>query len=463
MVEAYALLLAALLLVGGALGDRFGRRRVFLAGVALFALASLACALSQTVQQLIAARAVQGVGAALLVPGSLALISAAFPEQERGPRLRHLVRLQRHHRRRRPGAGRLAGRPLLLGLGLRGQPADGARCCSGSPGAMCPRAGRPRRRPASTLPARCWTTLALGGIVFAFIEAPTRGWAAPPVLSASAVAAHGIRRLRAGRAPAPGADAAAGAAAQPRLQRRQPADAAAVRGLGGGLFFLPLNLIQVQGLSATGAGAALLPFILVMFLLSRWAGGLVDRHGARLPLVVGPSIAAVGFALLAWPGVGANYWSGFLPGVLVLGLGMAVTVAPLTTDVMNAVAPEAAGLASGVNNAVSRMAGVLAIAVFGWLLAGVFGPHLQQALLATVPPDIAAAAWSERGMLAALQPPAAASPEAAAAIREATKSAFVAGFRVVMLTSAVLALASAVVAAMTIPRGKVQPASPRGE
>lgn len=150
--------------------------------------------------------------------------------------------------------------------------------------------------------------------------------------------------------------------------------------LGAFMFFFALNLVQVQGYSATAAGASLLPFIVIMFSLSRWSGSLIDRFGPRLPLIIGPVIVAIGFVLFARQSITQSYWTSFFPAVAVLGLGMAITVAPLTTTVMGSVSQEQAGTASGINNAVSRTAGLLAIAVFGVVMLHAFSWDLQSRL-----------------------------------------------------------------------------------
>jgi predicted MFS family arabinose efflux permease len=223
--------------------------------------------------------------------------------------------------------------------------------------------------------------------------------------------------------------------------------------LGGSLFFLPLNLIQVQGYSAAEAGAALLPFVLLMFILSRWAGGLTDRYGARLPLVIGPAIAACGFALFAVPHIGGSYWVTFFPAAAVLGFGMTVTVAPLTTTVMGAVPPSAVGIASGVNNAVAGVAGLLAIASFGIVMFNTFNAGLPRELAAAnVAPMTAEAVIAQRAKLAAIEPPASVPADTHLAIRRAIDEAFVSGFRRVMLLAASLALASAISAWLMIGR-----------
>jgi hypothetical protein len=221
--------------------------------------------------------------------------------------------------------------------------------------------------------------------------------------------------------------------------------------LSGALFFVPFNLIAVQGYSATLAGAAFLPFTLIMGGLSRWSGGLIDRYGARTPLIVGPIIAAAGLALFAVPGIGGSYWTTFFPPMAVLGLGMAVSVAPLTTTVMGAVADRHAGVASGVNNATARVAGLLAVALLGAVAVGAFGTALDDRLTALqAAPETRRLLQAEVPKLAEAQVP----PQIGGAEREtlarALDESFVRSFRLTMLIAAGLALLSAVCAALSI-------------
>jgi predicted MFS family arabinose efflux permease len=223
-----------------------------------------------------------------------------------------------------------------------------------------------------------------------------------------------------------------------------------------GIFFFlfPLNLIQVQGYSATAAGGAVLPLILLIFVLSRWSGGLVTRYGPRPPLIIGPLVAALGFVLFAVPSVGGSYWKTFFPAVVGLGLGMAITVAPLTTVVMNSVGQDRVGAASGINNAVARVAGVLAIAVLGIVMVNAFSSRLNQSLAnLSLPSSVLEAVQSEEIKLAGLPIPAGLSPTAEAAVKESIAGAFVFGFRIVMLICAGMSVASSAVAWLMIPKG----------
>jgi MFS family permease len=222
--------------------------------------------------------------------------------------------------------------------------------------------------------------------------------------------------------------------------------------LGGALFFLPFNLIQVQGYTATAAGAAFVPAIVLMFFLSRYTGAITDRFGPRLPLVVGPAIAAGGFALFMLPGVNTgSYWTTFFPAVAVLGLGLSILVPNLTTVALNSVTGQHSGLASGVNNAFSRVASLLAIAVLGVLMFAVFSAGLDSRVADLDLSSQQVAQLEERKVdLGAVQPPDGVSEETAVAIESAVAESYVAGFRWVMLVCAGLALGSALSAAFLI-------------
>ena len=450
VVEAYALFLSALLLVGGMLGDNFGHRRVFATGIVIFTAASMWCGFAPDTAQLIAARAVQGVGGALLVPGSLALISAQFSIEQRG---------------RAIGTwSAFTALAMAFGPVLGGWLVDSVSWrwvfFINLPVALLTLAILYRGVPETPTPTvrdkldwwgAALATLAFGGIVLALVESARLGFTHPLVLgSLIAGIAAGIAFVA--------VEARGAAPMVPLSLFRSRAFSGAnlitfplYAALGGGLFFLPFNMIQVQGYSATAAGAAFLPFVAIMFALSRWSGGLVDRFGGRLPLIVGPLIAALGFALFALPGIGGGYWRGFFPAIVVLGLGMAVTVAPLTTVVMGAVEDKRAGIASGINNAVSRVAALIAVALIGVFVLLAFNSALDDRLAALgLPGDVMRALDAERIRLAAAQPPPGLDAELRAAVTRAIDEAFVTGFRVAMLISAALALSGAFFAALTI-------------
>jgi predicted MFS family arabinose efflux permease len=230
-----------------------------------------------------------------------------------------------------------------------------------------------------------------------------------------------------------------------------------------GIFFfvLPLNLIQVQGYSTTATGAAILPLILLIFFLSRWSGGLIARYGSRAPLIVGPLIVAFGFALFAVPSIGGNYWREFFPAVIILGFGMAVTVAPLTTVVMNSIDKDRVGTASGINNAVARLAGVLAIAVLGIVMVEAFASQLNSSLAhLMLPPGVLAELQANEIQLAGLQVPPGLSPSMKTAITGSILQAFVFGFRVVMFICTGLSVGGAAVTWFLIPKDRGHPNRP---
>jgi EmrB/QacA subfamily drug resistance transporter len=450
VVEAYALFLAALLLAGGSLGDRFGRRRVFSIGVGLFALASIGCGLATDVGQLIGARAIQGVGGALLVPGSLAILSASFPANERG----RAIGTWSGFTAITAAIGPVLGGWLVDNFSWRWAFFVNIPLAAAVLALTAWRVPESRDEAASTSldwPGAALATIGLGGVVYALIESSQRGWRDPGVLGALALGVLSLgafgfleRRSRAPMMPL-------------RLFRSHNFTGANLltlflyAALAIVFFLFPLDLIQVQKYTAAAAGAALLPFILLMFLLSRWSGGLVDRFGAKGPLVVGPLVAAAGFALFALPGVGGSYWTTFFPATVVLGMGMATSVAPLTTTVMGSVDAHNAGIASGINNAVSRVAGLLSVAILSAILLHVFDRSLERRLAdLRVAPEIRASLVSQRTKLAAARPPANLAPRESARIQTAISESFVAAFRRVVFIAAGLSLLAAVAAAWWI-------------
>jgi len=442
VIEAYSLLLAALLLVGGSLGDHYGRRRIFLIGTALFALASAWCGLAPNTAQLISARAAQGLGAALLVPGSLAIISSSFPENERG----RAIGTWSGFSAITTAVGPVIGGWLIEHFSWR------AVFFINIPIALLvifiSLGSVPESSDKESAGLDWWGaivgTLGLGALVYGLIESSRLGFGDRSLIAALvvAIALLALFFIVEARIPHPMLPLSL-------FRSRMFAGANLLTfllygALGGTLFFLPLNLIQVQHYSATAAGAAFLPFILIMFLLSRWAGGLVERYGPRLPLVVGPLIAACGFALFMFPSVGGSYWTNFFPATVVLGLGMAISVAPLTTTVMNSVVQNRVGIASGVNNAVARSAGLIAIAALGIVMLQVFNHVLDRRLAEwNVPASVSRSLQVERTKLADIALPDDQDPATRRLIRRAVEESFVSGFRVVMIIGTALALAGA--------------------
>jgi EmrB/QacA subfamily drug resistance transporter len=451
VVESYGLFLGALILMGGSLGDLFGRRLMFLAGVAIFAVASAGCGFAASIHQLIIARSIQGVGAALLVPGSLAIISTSFDEKKRG----QAIGTWSGFTAITTAVGPLLGGWLVEHASWRWVFFINLPLAAAVIVVSVWRIPESRSASAGRIDwlGAILATVGLGGLVNGFIESVNLGWRDPLVFGSLIV---GFGCLI-------GFVLAEGKVATPMLPLRL-FESGSFSGANlltlflyaavGIFFFLfPLNLVQVQGYSTTATGAAILPLILLMFLLSRWSGGLVAGYGPRRPLIIGPLIAALGFVLFSVPSVGDSYWKAFFPAMIILGLGMAVTVAPLTTVVMNSVSQDRVGTASGINNAVARVAGVLAIAILGIVLVKAFSYRLESSLAHfSLPPAVLQELRANEIKLAALQGPAGLDPQTQAAIKESVGQAFVFGFRIAMLICAGLSLASAAVTWLMVPK-----------
>jgi len=438
VIEAYLLLLGSLILVGGSLGDMLGRRRVFLFGVCIFAGASAWCGASPNIGHLITARTVQGFGAAFLVPGSLSIIGASFEAHERG----RAIGTWSGFTSITTVIGPVVGGWLIEHASWR------FAFFLNLPIAVAVLAISAWHVPesrAETVPGPVdWrgaalATLGLGGVVYGLIESSQAGWSnareiACVVLGCGCLALFWFAE-KAAKAPM----------APPQLFQSRDFTGANILtflvygSLGVLLFLLPMNLIEIHGYTATAAGASLLPISCLMFLLSRWSGKLADRYGARRPIIAGTCVIAAAFLLMAWPFTGRNYWTTFFPALLALGFGLAVCVAPLTTAIMDAADRANVGAASGINNAVARVAGLIAIAVLGIVMTSVFNNGLNRRLAHVEAAAVKSGILNQRAKLAAIRIPADAEAHEREALAAAISNSFLEAYRVVMLLCAILA------------------------
>jgi EmrB/QacA subfamily drug resistance transporter len=461
IVNSYALMLAALILVGGSLGDKLGRKRVFMTGIGLYAAASLAAGLAPSASFLIGARAVQGMGGALMIPGSLALIAAHFPPDRRGAAYGTWAAVTTIAMVAGPLIGGfLAEAGLWRVVFLMNLPVAAAALIV--LGFKVPETRDEEQKPGIDWAGAALVTLGLAGLAYGFTAAPALGFAHPRIYG---VLAGGLAAL-------------IGFVVVERFQRYPMLPLGLFRsrtfsgvnlltfflygGLYGYLVFFTLNLIQGQGYRESVAGFAILPFILLLAAISRWSGKLADRFGPRLPLILGPSLVAVSFLLHSLIGQTSgpqDYWVTFFPAVAVAGIGMGFTVAPLTTTVMSSVSDRHAGTASGINNATSRIAAVLAVAVLGSVALFHFGAEVR---LRAEPLGLAAAVTAdlqtEAARLGEASVPTRVTSEQRQEVDMVLRGAFVDTYRLMMLLCMALAAISAVLSALMVGKRRAQPA-----
>jgi EmrB/QacA subfamily drug resistance transporter len=458
IINGYSLMLASLLLVGGSLGDRFGRKRTFMFGIILFAAASFVCGIAPNAATLIAARIVQGIGGALMVPGSLALITVSFDDASRGRAIGTWSATTTIFVILGPLIGGwLATQGLWRGVFFINLPFALLalvvlilRVHEVKPMA----APEPLDTPGAVL-----ATLGLAAVTFGFIQAPERGFTDRLILvaligGAAMLIVFVVVEARSSHPMVP-----------LHLFRNRTfsgtnlATLFLYAGLYGNGVLISLNLIQAQGYTATQTSLAYyLPFAMLIVLISRFSGAWADRVGARPALTIGPALAGLGFFGFALQGLTngpADYWTTFFIPVLVLGVGMGITVAPLTTAVMGAVGQDQAGIASGINNAVSRAAGVLATAILGALMLVLFRSALTtRADTSQLDPQTKTELVVQADKLGAAQPPTSVTGQPRDAIVQQIKLSFVDAYRIAAFVCAGLAWLAAVLAFFTVPAKK---------
>ena len=432
VVEAYALTLSSLLLIGGVLGDTYGQKRVFIWGNVLFGLSSLVCGLATSLVGLVLARAIQGAAAALMIPGSLALITSAYAPSERG----RAIGIWSSATSMMGAIGPFFGGWLIDTLSWRAiffinlpMAVLAVFFASRLPDELGSKTGvRPNWAGGANMVA------ALAALTYALLSAQDRGAnVIPSALACVVFLAAFVWFERRAAAPL-----------LPVVLLKSPVFVGVnaitlflYGALFGAMYFFPLCLIQIHHYTASQAGAAVAPLILTLVVLSPWTGKLLTTYGARASLAVGCCVVAAALFAMSIPGAGGTYWATFFVPVIAMGLGMAICVAPLTTTVMGAAPEDQLGVASGINNAVSRVAGLLAIAVFGFVLSMSFDARLDRAIATLNLPDaVRADVDRKKPLLASVQ-------YTQPSIQQAIDTAFVDAFRIVMQTSAALALVGA--------------------
>ena len=450
VVEIYMLTLVSLLLVGGSLGDQFGRRRMFVAGLVGFAATSVLCAISPSVEFLIAARGLQGIAGALLVPGSLAIVAATFEGEARGRAVGTWTAWTGIATVFGPaGGGALIGLTSWRAIFWINLPLIAVTVW------LCLRAVEESRDPGAhrgiDWPGIALSAAGLGGPVFALIEQPTRGWGDPLVLATfvGGLVCFALFVLWEARARHPMLDLGLF-----RIRNFAVANGttlAAYAGLIGGLFFVGLFLQQVVGYTPLEAGLATTPISVLLFVLSPRFGRLASGTGPRLPMTAGPIVGGLGLLLMLRVGADADYLTDVLPAVLVFGLGLAATVAPLTATVLDSVPEHRVGIASGVNNGVSRVAGLLAIAILGAVISAHFGADLD-ANLGNEPVSAVAAKTISDAKAQPLGVPKTGKLDApeATRVRSASVSASTSAFHLGVLIAALLMIAGGIASGIGI-------------
>lgn len=440
VVNGYALFLSALLLIGGSLGDQFGRIKIFKIGIIVFTGASVFCGLADSSLTLIIARCIQGAGGAMMVPGSLSIIVAVFPKEKRGMAIGTWSMFSAITTVIGPALGGwLAGQgywrmiffinvPLaIIALLVLTKVQDRQELSSAK----------------LDIAGAFFATLALVGITYGFIEAPNYGFQHPYIYGAltAGFVFFILFLITEQRAKMPMMPLHL---FKSRLFSSTNAITFFIYGaLGAVLFFLPLNLIQVQNYPAELAGLTVVPFGLLIAIFSRWSGQMADKIGTRFPLIIGPMLTAVGFYLFSLPDLTAgprDFWTTFFPAIVVMGVGMGITVAPLTTAVMSAVPYERTGTASGVNNTIARTAGVVAIAVMGSLGLITFENSLKDRVKYIGLNEAAQQELQQEiPQLAEAKPPEEATPQQKEEVKEAVKFAFIDVFKQTTLLACILA------------------------